>query len=197
MGRIARGDILYDGCYAHVFSRVFEKRRVFASKDDFDHFKGLLSKTKKKYTYQIHHYGIMQTHFHLVVKIEDVKAFSTALQVLKKSYTEWYNYHHKRFGPLWRDRFKSLLIENEGYLYACGLYVENNPVEAGIVKESVDWPHSSAKHYFFGDSDPLVDDYDNKSLPKDIDITDSDFFVKGSGIGSKFFKLQLRDEIYS
>lgn len=133
MGRIARNDILYDGCYAHVFSRSFEKRKIFESEKDFEYFKDLLLKTKKKYEYQIHHYCIMQTHFHMVVTIGNVRHFSTGLQVLKKTYGEYYNFNHKRFGPLWRERFKSLLIENERYLYACGLYVEHNPVKAGMV----------------------------------------------------------------
>ncbi len=39
MGRIARNDILYDGCYAHVFSRSFEERKIFESGNDFKYFK--------------------------------------------------------------------------------------------------------------------------------------------------------------
>ncbi len=75
MGRIARNDILYDGCYAYVFSRAFEKRKIFKTINDFKYFKDLMLKTKKKYEYQIHHYRIIHTYFHMVVTIGDVKVF--------------------------------------------------------------------------------------------------------------------------
>ena len=89
----------------------------------------------------------MHTHFHLVVTVGNVKRFSMALQMLKKKYTERYNFLHKRLGPLWSERFKSLIIENERYLCACGMYVEQNPVEAKLVEKSEDWPHSSSRYY--------------------------------------------------
>ena len=47
-------------------------------------------------------------------------------------------------------RYKSLLIENENYLYACGQYVENNPVKAGLVNQVKDWEYSSGGYYIDG-----------------------------------------------
>ena len=35
MGRQNRKDILYDGCYSHVFSRAAEKRYIFNGAEDF------------------------------------------------------------------------------------------------------------------------------------------------------------------
>jgi len=196
MGRIARNDILYDGCCAHVFSRSFEKRKIFETEDDFIHFKDLLLKTKRKYNYKIHHYCIMHTHFHMVVTMDSVKHFSVALQILKKSYSERYNFHHKRFGPLWRERFKSLLIENERYLYACGLYVEHNSVEVGLVDKSEDWKHSSAPFTQLGKQDKLISPTPKVNLPKDFDIKEKNEYTKGMGIGSALFKLQLRESVF-
>jgi hypothetical protein len=60
MGRINRKSILYDGCYAHVFSRAIEKRRIFNDAGDFDQFKKLLLLSKQQFSYQIHHYCFMQ-----------------------------------------------------------------------------------------------------------------------------------------
>ena len=39
---------------------------------------------------------------------------------------------------------KSLLIEGERYLFACGQYIENNPVKAKMVKKANDWLYSSS-----------------------------------------------------
>jgi len=197
MGRIARNDILYNGCYAHVFSRTFEKRKIFKFEDDFKYFKELLFNSRKKYGYKIHHYSIMHTHFHLVVTIGNVEKFSMALQILKKKYAGHYNFLHKRFGPLWRERFKSLIVENEQYLYACGLYVEQNPVEAGLVKKSEDWEYSSSRYYLRGQPDQLIDSYAHGQLPPDMDLQDTAEFTKGMGIGGALFKIYLRDTIDS
>ena len=68
----------------------------------------------------------MNTHFHLAVKISSIDKFSQALHYMKRDYTYWHNKKYKKVGPLWRERFKSLLIEDERYMYACGLYIEGN-----------------------------------------------------------------------
>ena len=147
MGRIAREILLYDGCFAHVFTRAIEKRKIFEKSEDFEFFKKKLAEIKKEYEFKVFHYCLMQTHVHMVVGIQDTSGFSEGMKILKKAYAHQYNTAHKRFGPVWRDRYKSKLIENEGYLRACGSYVEHNPVEAGMVERAVDWPHSSSRHY--------------------------------------------------
>ena len=116
------------------------------------------------------------------------------MKELKVGYTKYFNKKYKRTGPLWRDRFKSLLIEDENYLYACGLYIEYNPVKAGIVEKAEDWSCSSSAYYFLGKEDSLIDPYDRDNLPEDIDIGDERFFTKGRGIGSELFRIQLEDK---
>jgi len=39
VGRIARAALLYDGCFAHVFTRAIEKRKIFEKSEDFQFFK--------------------------------------------------------------------------------------------------------------------------------------------------------------
>ncbi len=196
MGRVSRTEVLYDGCYAHVFTRAIEKRRIFQTKEDFKELKRLLCEVKRKYKFFVYHYCFMSTHFHLVVQMNDVSEFSKGLGFIKKAYTGWYNFKNKRFGPVWRDRFRSLLIEDEAYLYACGLYVEMNPVKAGMVKEASDWKYSSSRYYQLDEEDELIDSYDLPQLPGDVDISDEKDFVKGMGIGSGFFRFQLKEKVF-
>lgn len=195
MGRIARGSVLYDGCYAHVFTRAIEKRRVLKGEEDFKKLKRLIKQSKKKYKFCVHHYCLMSTHFHLVVRMENVGEFSKAMGFIKKTYSEWYNVKNKRFGPMWRDRYKSLLIEDENYLYACGLYVEQNPVKAGMVNEAAEWKHSSSRYYQVGGEDELVNGYELPELPDDVDLTRDGDFTRGLGVGSGYFKYQLKGKI--
>ena len=64
-------------------------------------------------------------------------------------------------GHLWQDRFKGHIIENDEYLLASGLYIDKNPVEAGIVKNPLGYPWSSYRYYAIGENNPLVDPYES------------------------------------
>ena len=194
MARKARAAVLYDGCYAHVFSRSIEKRRIFPGRQDFAHFKDLFVKAKEKERehFFIFHYCFMHTHFHLAVGIRSLEAFSRAMQWVKWQYTRSYNSKYKRWGPLWRERFKSMLIEDEKYLYACGSYIEQNPVKAGIVEKSCDWEYSSARHYEGHYKDNLIDEYEQQGMPEDIDVADEERFMRGWVIGSDWFRYKLQ-----
>src|SRR5207247_6234492 len=55
-------------------------------------------------------------------------------------------YCNKRYGrtwSLWEGRFRSCLVQSEGYMLACYRYIELNPVRAGMVIHPGDYPWSS------------------------------------------------------
>jgi REP element-mobilizing transposase RayT len=55
---------------------------------------------------------------------------------LKEGFSRWYNRRVNRRGPLWMERFKSVLIEeSELALSTISSYIDLNPVRAGIVKD--------------------------------------------------------------
>ena len=82
-----------------------------------------------------------------LVAIPDVQDFSRAVQKLKSQYICRFHSKYKISGPVWRERYQSLLIEDERYLYACGQYIEDNPVKAGMVSVSRNWKYSSSAYY--------------------------------------------------
>jgi len=191
MARKARSEILYDGCYAHVFSRSIEKRRIFKDQDDFRYFKQLLMKEKERCKFDVFHYCLMQTHFHMAVGVKRLDSFSKALQQIKWKYTRRYNEKNKRCGPLWRERFNSMLIEDERYMLACGKYIEQNPLKAGMVACMSDWEFSSARHYEGIMKDDLINSYEVSEIPEDIDLSDENEFMQGYLIGSGWFKYKI------
>ncbi len=192
MGRIAREALFYNGCFAHVFTRAIEKRKIFEKAEDFVFFKQKMIETKKEYSFKVFHYCLMQTHIHMVVEICDCDKFSQGMKTLKKAYTHKYNIAHKRFGAVWRDRYRAKLIENEFYLNACGKYVENNPVEAGMVDRAIDWPHSSSRYYELGEEDLIVDPYDHVGMRSmEIELIEGDEFEKMRAIGSEWFQYRV------
>ena len=59
---------------------------------------------------------------------------------LKQRISQWYNLRNERKGPLWEDRFKSVLVQGTpGVLATVAAYIDLNAVRAGIVKEPKDW----------------------------------------------------------
>ena len=128
----------------------------------------------------------------MVVQVLSVKEFSRCLNWLKSRHVFAFHAKYRLSGPLWRERYKSLLIENDVYLFACGKYIENNPVKAGLVEAVKDWKYSSARHYVDGIVDELIDKYDQPVLIEEIDVNNEKVFEKGDGIGSDFYKFQVR-----
>lgn len=61
---------------------------------------------------------------------------------IKQRFSSYYNRNANRKGPLWEDRFKSLLVEGKGgsdLVLVIGAYIDLNPVRAGTVVEPADY----------------------------------------------------------
>jgi len=65
---------------------------------------------------------------------------------------------HQFVGHLWQGRFKSPVIQKDGYWLSCGRYIERNPVEAGLAVQPWQYRWSSAACYACGAADGLVDE---------------------------------------
>lgn len=58
-------------------------------------------------------------------------------------YTQRFNRRHGLVGHLFQGRFKASLVDRDAYLLALCRDVERNPVAAGLVSTTGDWPWSS------------------------------------------------------
>ena len=163
MPRIAR-HVEANGYY-HVISRSINQTWVLRDPEDFAQFRMLIREAKGKFPLRVFHYVLMNTHFHLVVQAVTKDFLAQHLAHVKWHYTQWMRKKYRWRGPLWRERYKSLPIGDETYLAACGLYVECNPVRAGLCDDPAAYPYSSAQKYSNGLADDLVDDYNIPALP--------------------------------
>jgi hypothetical protein len=68
---------------------------------------------------------------------------SELMRNIQSSFARWYNRSYDRRGRFWADRFKSVFLETEEAVLDCMLYVELNPVRAGLVERPEDWRGSS------------------------------------------------------
>ena len=73
----------------------------------------------------------------LLERMGDVSSF---MQELKQRFSRWYNRRQQRFGTLWAERFKSVLVEDQpGSVEAVAAYIDLNPVRAGLVNDPKDY----------------------------------------------------------
>jgi putative transposase len=73
----------------------------------------------------------------LFCRMWDVSWF---MKMLKQRFTQWYNRRVGRKGPLWEDRFHSVLVEGVGpALAAVAAYIDLNPIRAGIVEDPAEY----------------------------------------------------------
>lgn len=69
----------------------------------------------------------------LTRRMNDVSAF---MKELKERFSRWFNKTHNRYGTLWAERFKSVLVEDGSEaLRAICAYVDLNCVRAGLVDD--------------------------------------------------------------
>ncbi|KKQ18880.1 MAG: hypothetical protein US31_C0001G0067 [Berkelbacteria bacterium GW2011_GWA1_36_9] len=106
-----------------------------------------LIKKDKKNSVQIIAYCFMPTHIHLVLKQLQDKGISQYMKHILDSYSKYFNFQHKRRGPLWESRFKSILVKKDEYLMHLTRYIHLNPVTAKIIDKPKEWQYSSFNEY--------------------------------------------------
>jgi len=77
---------------------------------------------------------------HYRKRLFDVAEFMRNVQM---AYARWYNRTYERHGRFWADRYKSVILGDEAAVLDCILYVELNPVRAGLVDRPEEWQGSS------------------------------------------------------
>ena len=65
---------------------------------------------------------------------------SPFMKLVKQRFSVWFNRSHQRYGTLWAERFKSVLVEaKSGVMRTMAAYIDLNPVRAGIVSDPKDY----------------------------------------------------------
>jgi REP element-mobilizing transposase RayT len=65
---------------------------------------------------------------------------SSYLKTLKQRFTGWFNKSHDRFGTLWAERFRSVLVEDSDFArQTVAAYIDLNPVRAGLTKDPAEY----------------------------------------------------------
>jgi len=156
MGRVPRNR-LGPGVF-HVLNRGINGQWIVETDTDKAFFRDLLVRFKRDFRINVYHWAVMSSHFHLAAETVSIGDLSAYVGKVCRRYAL---YHHGKYGgsgPLWVRRFRSILVQKEGYLQRLGRYIERNGFRAGIVSQRPwDYTFCSAGAYVGGRDDGLVE----------------------------------------
>lgn len=155
MPRPPRSLLVAPGETYHLIARGNDRMRLFRSADDYEAYMGLLDGYARSCGVRVFHYVLMPNHVHLLVR-PSKDGLSAFMHAVQSAYAKRYNKREKHVGHVWSSRYKSLHVGSDAYLFACGNYIEMNPVRARLAARPEDWPYSSYRTYAHGRHDPLV-----------------------------------------
>jgi REP element-mobilizing transposase RayT len=130
MARLPR--LTLPGYPHHVIQRGNNRQAIFASTADYQVLLDLLRDNAQKFGVAIHAYVLMSNHFHLLATPQTADGLPQMMQAVGRSYVRTFNNAQGRTGTLWEGRYRSTLIQSERYLLACMVYIDLNPVRAGL-----------------------------------------------------------------
>lgn len=145
MARLPR--LVAPGFPHHVIQRGNNRQPTFLDDGDFSFFLELLAEQAAREKVAIHGYVLMDNHFHLLATPETVEGLPKMMQAVGRRYVQRFNKRHQRSGSLWEGRYRATPVQTETYLLACLVYLDLNPVRAGMLSRAVDYRWSSHRHY--------------------------------------------------
>ncbi|MDQ6955224.1 MAG: transposase [Mariprofundaceae bacterium] len=144
------------GLPVHVVQRGNNRAPIFFDESDYRAYLKWLKDAAKKYCCVIHAYVLMTNHVHLLLTPEDEMGVSRMMQYLGRYYVPYINHTYGRTGTLWEGRYKSSLVDADGYFLMCSRYIELNPVRASMVSHPREYAWSSYAANAEGKVDVLV-----------------------------------------
>lgn len=99
----------------------------------------------------------MPNHFHLSIQTRK-DPISKIMSSIATSYSMYFNRTHKHFGPVFQNRFKSILIENDSYFLKLSQYIYLNPVKAKLVPDPLSYPYSTIREALGKETIYLLDE---------------------------------------
>ena len=138
--------IEYQDAYYHVMNRGRGKQVIFDGDGYFGEFLHTLTEAHDRFGLEIHAYCLMSNHYHLLVKTPEGN-LQRCMRHINGVYTQRYNRLKNTDGPLFRGRYKAILVDHDSYLLQLSKYIHRNPLEAGMVGQLENYVWSSYRSY--------------------------------------------------
>ena|SRR5579862_804829 len=133
------------GVVFHLINRGVRRLRLLDHDGDYHACLSTLNEAQARIPVRLFAYCLMPNHFHLVA--------SPARDGELSRFMHWFTATHSKRWHAWRKstgsgsvyqgRYKSIPVQSDRHFLTLCLYVERNPVRAGLVRRADDWAWSS------------------------------------------------------
>lgn len=144
------------GLPLHVIQRGNNRLPCFARDRDYRVYLSLLDELSDRYGCDVHAYVLMTNHVHLLLTPHTPDAASLLMKHLGQRFVQYANRTWGRSGSLFEGRFRSCVVDSQGYFLRCQRYIEMNPVRAKMVAHPAQYPWSSYRVNAEGESSDFI-----------------------------------------
>jgi len=130
MPRQARLDA--PGVLHHVIFRGIERREIFKDNDDRNNLLERLEILLPETRISCYAWALLPNHAHFLLRTGDVP-LSTLMRRLLTGYVVSFNKKYTRNGPLFQNRYKSIICQEDVYFKELVRYIHLNPFRVQIV----------------------------------------------------------------
>jgi len=118
----------------HIIIRGIERQKIFRDDDDRAAFLQRLGRVLTESTTPCYAWALMPNHAHFLLQTGRVP-LATVMRRVLTGYAVTFNRRHRRHGPLFQNRYKSILCEQEPYLLELVRYIHLNPFRGQQVRD--------------------------------------------------------------
>ena len=140
----------------HIIQRGNNRAVCFHAEEDFLFYLDWLARAAHDTGCSVHAYCLMSNHVHLLLSAATPESPGALMKMLGQRYVQYVNRTYRRSGTLWEGRFRSCLLQEEGYLLECHRYIELNPVRAAMVEHPAHYRWSSYRANAQGEASPFL-----------------------------------------
>lgn len=126
----------------HVTTRGVARRAVYLDDDDHRDFLVQLWRAVERFELRALALCLMPNHYHIVLDTPRGN-LSDTMQYINGLFARVSNKRYDQTGHVFGDRFRSLLVQSDGYLKRAARYVVRNPVRAQLASHAVEWRWTS------------------------------------------------------
>lgn len=143
MARQPRVDIA--GEVFHVINRANGRVGIFETAEDYEIILKALEEVKEVIPIDIFSFCIMPNHWHFSVRPKEDGDMGEFFGKCTQKITQRWHVTHKSIGSghLFQGRFKSFMVQEDGYFLNLMEYIEANALRAKLVERAEDWKWGS------------------------------------------------------
>ena len=140
--------IEYPGAYYHVMNSVPGRQSAFPTDAHYEAFLETLAEAHRRFGLEYHGYCLLKSGYHLLVKTPRGN-LAQGLRHINALYTQKANQLKGRSGPVFRGRYKAVLVEGARYWLPLSRYVHSLPAQGRkpAAEDPADYPWSSLPVY--------------------------------------------------